>query len=270
MSQRIGFDRYSLMALIEVTSKTALLQHKIQTALHDSAAGVEFVMDVESVQDTRQKVLDSYERALNSLDKAARVAMKTNRTEISDLFILSVKCLAEHAPNGEIFRWSDTLNVHLDKHDFFAQVKHAIGIKKEAYLSTLSITDGMLTVKPDAIQPYWITESELLPLNVQINVVENNRSWPDYLKELEELLKRLRRNRKPPRKSLLKMKNIYHLHSLYDAGIDELWLCQQGFATGYLKYLSSEPTFAQIVKNVKLERLKPVRDMDERVKSDGL
>lgn len=255
MSQRIGLDRYSLMALIEVTSKTALLQNKIQTALNDSEVGVEFVTDAESVQDARQKVLDSYERALKSLDKAARVAMKTNRTEISDLLILSVKCLAEHTLGGEIFRWSDTLNVDLDKDNFFAHVRHAVGIKKEAYLSTLAITDGMLTVESDTIQPYWITESSLLPLNVDIKVIENKTSWPDYLKELEELLKGLRRKRKAPRKSVFKMKNIYHLHSLYDAGIDELWLCQQGFASGYLKYLSTEPTFAEIVKKVKLERL---------------
>lgn len=255
MKQRIGLDSYSLMALIEVTPKTALLQNKIQAALNDSAAGVEFVMDAESVQDARKKVLDSYERALKSLDKAARVAQKTNRTEISDLLMLSVKCLGEHFAGSEIFRWSDTLNVHLDKDDFFAHVKHAIGIKKEAYLSALAITSGILTVKSEEIQPYWITESSLLPLNVHIQVIDNNTSWPDYLKGLEETLKKLMRLRKRPRKSVPKMKSIYHLHSLYDAGIDELWLCQQSFTNSYLKYLSTEPTFAAIMKKVKLVRL---------------
>jgi hypothetical protein len=243
------------MALIEVTSKTALLQNKIQAALNDSGAGVEFVTDAESVEDARQKVLESYQRACGSLDKAARVAQKTNQTEIPDLLILSIKCLAEHFVGNDIFRWSDTIKVHMDKDYFFAHVKNAISIKKDAYLSALAITDGMLTLRSDAIQPHRVTEFELLPLNVNVKVIDNKTSWPDYLKGFEEMLKRLMRTRKPPRKSVDKIRDIYHLHSLYDAEIDELWLCKRGFASRYLKYLRAQPTYAEILKKVKLERL---------------
>lgn len=255
MRQRIGLDSASLMALIEVTSKTAILQEQIQAALNNSDGGVEFVTDAESVQDARQKVLESYERTLSSLDKAARVAQETNQTELPDLLILTIKCLAEYFPGTEIFRWSDTLKGYLGQEDFFAHVKTSIGIKKEAYLSALAITDDMLTLRSDAIQPYRITESELLSLNVQIKVIDNKTSWPDYLNEFEEMLKRLMRKRKPPHKSIDKIRDIYHLQSLYDAGIAELWLCQTRFGRRYVKFLRTQPTFAEIFEKVKLVRL---------------
>lgn len=254
MNQRIGLDSHSLMALIEVSSKTALLQNKIQAALNDFGAEVEFVTDAESVQDARQKVLDSYQLAQNGLDKAARVAEKTNQSKISDLLILTVKCWAERFPGHQILRWSDTLNLHLDKHDFFAHVRKAIDIKKEAYLSALATTDGMLTLRSDAIQPYKIAEFSLLPLNVHIKVIDNNTSWPDYLDEFEKMLKRLTRRRAGVRKSVTKIKDLYHLHSLYDAGIDQFWLCKSGFAGPYLRYLRSEPIFEELLEKVQIER----------------
>ncbi len=255
MSQRIGLDSSSLMALIEVTTKTALLQDKIQAALNDSDQGVEFMTDAESVEDARQKVLESYERACDSLDKAARVTQKTNRTEMPDLLILSIKCLAEDFPGTEVFRWSDTLKGHLDKDDFFAHVKTSIGIKKEAYLSALATTDGMLTLRSDVIQPYRVIESELLPLTVHVKVIDNKTSWPDYLKEFEEMFKKIMRKNIPSRTSVRKIRDIYHLHSLVDAQIDELWLCQGDFANRYLRYLRNKSPLAEILKKVKLERL---------------
>ena len=74
MQQKIGLETSSLMALVEVMSKTPLLQEQIQHALSEFGGEVEFVVDAASVDEARRKVLVSYQQVLVNIDKARRVA----------------------------------------------------------------------------------------------------------------------------------------------------------------------------------------------------
>ena len=256
MQRQIGLETSSLMALVEVTSKTPLLQEQIQNALNESGGEVELVTDAASVEEARQKVLLSYERALGNIDKARRVADQTNLTDISELVILSIKCLNQNFTD-DIPRWSDTLTPYMGRstpNEFFEGVKTSLEAKKEAYLSLLTAKNEKLKLASDKIQPYTVIEFGPLEFNLEVKVEPNNMAWPDFLNFFEDLQKKSKRW--PARKSISKIMDIYHLYSLYEAGINELWVCDSSFAARYLRNLNYIPPFTEILKKFNLVRIR--------------
>ena len=236
-------------------SKTPLLQEQIQDALSEFGQEIEFVVDAASVDEARKKVLVSYQQVLDNIDKARRVADQTNVSEIPELVVLTIKCFGQSF-TGNLHRWGDALTAHINNStpdQFFEGIKKSVEVKKEAYLSLLTTKEDRLSLASDKILPYSIIESGALAFNLELKVVPNKMAWPDFLAFFKDLQKKSHRLR--TRKSKRRLMDIYHLYSLHEVGINELWVCNSSFAAGYLRDLNYVPPFSDILKTLNFVRI---------------
>ncbi len=257
----VGLETSAIMPLLEVTPRTLPIQKRILEVQRASIQRTEFVTDSYSVEEARQQVEVSYSSALRSLDKTFQIAQREKVSQPTLLAVIFVKCLAENwYGREETLRWSDCLlsvfaNTPLPN-EFFDRVRDALTLKRDTYLSILRTDAEYLEIDCSRILPYWVSPSHLTNVQVKVRVVHNSMSLSDFFNLLQNLLS------EPLKKKLRvnEVSDLFHLYSLYhDAGVREVWSCNQNFVRRHERRLVGLSGFAELFDSHHVRIIRIVR-----------
>jgi hypothetical protein len=243
------------MPLVELTPRTRPLQDAIA-----EAGKVIFVTDRNSVEEAVKQIKKSYENALASLDKTKTVIKRERIKEPQRANLLFIKALAETFWGGreETLRWADVVlgpEKGRGVGDLTNNLKKNLDEKYEAYLRVLNPESDTVEIRASEIKPYWATPESRSGLDVAVRVEPNSKKQG----ELYELLQPLINSYYEENIKMNDIEDLYHLYSLYyDAGVTEVWSCNQNFVRIHAKYLQDVPhkEFSDVFKKVKIVRVK--------------
>ena len=256
---KIALETSSIMPLLEVTPRTSPLQQNLKSVIQKN--DIQFFTDLYSIKEASQQITTSFENAIKSLEKAIKTASIINTRDTKILSVIFIKSLCENwYGREETLRWSDVI---IDKRlydiknysDFFIIIKENLLRKKDKYMSSLQINNGVVSINCKEIQSYWVNPPFIKELKFDIKVIDNNTPLEEFFLKIQSDIKSsFLGNTK-----INDIVDIYHLYSIYnDGNINEIWSCNQLFVKRHKKYLSSVDEFKNLFDEslVKIKRIK--------------
>src|SRR3989304_5828519 len=249
-AKTIGLETSSLMPLIEITPRTLPLQINLSDALKK---GYKFITDRYSVIEAQDQIKTSYENAKNSLIKAKEISERDSIKGCKHCEVVFVKALAENwYGREETLRWSDCLlNINENTDDFWGSLENSLDEKRGVYFQTLKDDADEILIESSRIMSYWVRPAHGRELSIKIKIVNNKYSLQDFFSELQPIINTVYREKV----TINDVIDFYHLFSLYhDAGVAEVWSCNQNFVKRHEKYLENlnSNKFSEVFKNVRI------------------
>jgi hypothetical protein len=276
---KIGLETSSILSLIEVAPGTLPLQNKIVNA---ASNGHVFVTDKESIEEALQQINKSYENAGAAIRKGKNRILERENITKEQLKVIFIKALAENKWGREaVLRWGDCLlQMDKDAEDFWKSLEKAIDDKHGKYLKILKAGSDEISIDSSGILPYWVSPNHKEDLLIKIKVINNKTSFQEFSEKLLYVLggswvksKRdivVEHNHNETKIKHNDIMDFYHVVSLFDVGVREIWTCDEDFIKCTKKLLESRPNrFHDIAEKVKIEVAKTPRKRDGSLNLSG-